>query len=239
LVGGATGGVSLAGTWATLVSLASPVLLLPRSLSTLFLPRLSGLSVRSRAGFEATSELHQSLSSLLALPAMLILLIAGFAGPVWLFPSAPGVETHVPWILLCSVTYVTSRSEPILTGNASLGFAGPNAIAAAIGAGICALAWMLMPSWSSALVAIAAGLLIYATVVPLLALGLVRWKSTEFRPRLRIQPGDFAMIGGLAVLLYWPACRWAEMVCLSISALGIVAQSWAFWSRHAPRHSTR
>ena len=224
LVGGATGGASLAGTWATLVSLASPVLLLPRSLSTSFLPRLSGLSVRSTHEFESASELHHSLSALLALPATMLLLIAGFVGPASIFPSQPGVDTHIPWLLLCCLTYVASRSEPILTGNASAGFAGPNAIAAAVAAVICMLSWALLPGKTGALVSIATGMLIYAILVPLLALSIVRWISPKFRPRIRTQPGDFAMFAILTMLLLWPTTQWVEWVSVGIGAVGLAAQ---------------
>lgn len=238
LVGGAAGGASLAGTWATLVSLASPVLLLPRTLSTSFLPRLAGLSVTSKEEFELTSREHQSLSSLLALPASVVLVLAWSVCPAGIFPLELGANSRLPWMLLCFLTYVTSRSEPLLTGNAALGFAGPNAAAAGLGAAICALSWWALSRRTSVLVAIAAGLLIYAVVVPVIALVVVRWRSSGLKPYFRIQPGDLAMSGVILLALRFPASARATVAGLAVAALGFGIQCWIFFSRRKAGRKT-
>lgn len=238
LVGGASGGASLAGTWATLVSLASPMLLLPRSLSTAYLPRLSALSIISRDRFESASREHHRLAALLAVPATGAMLLAGLIGPRWMFPSEPGVDTLLPWLLLCFLTYATSRAEPVLTGGAALGYAGPNAAAATVGGGLCALLWFLLPARMSVLVAIAVGLLVYAIVVPFIALFIIRTRAAAIRPRFDLQPGDFAIAFALLVVLALRGSATAQIIGISITALGALLQWRTYRANRQPRRAT-
>lgn len=180
LVAGAHGGAGHAGIWATLSSLAAPVLLLPRSLSTVFLPRLSRLSAGPRAAFADARAEHGRVASVIAFPATALPMLAG---PL-LLPVVLGrrvePEVAMAWIVVCVTTYVICRKEPAITAIAARGHAGVNAAAAFGAASVCALVWVAAPPFAGELPALALGLLVQAFAAPAIATALVR----------RREPGD-------------------------------------------------
>jgi O-antigen/teichoic acid export membrane protein len=204
LVIGATGGAASAGVWATLTSIAAPVLLLPRSLSTLYLPRLAKLTLASREAFETMSAKHLRMATMCALP---IVALFALLGP-YALPSVLGGSQDrtvlATWTILCTSTYVVCRKEPLITAVAALGRAGVNATAAFVGATACAIVWILAPMFIPQLLAVAAGALVQAFGTPTVAAWLAQRRDAAHRVRWSIRLSDAAMLTVAALSLLAP-----------------------------------
>ncbi|HEX4823517.1 MAG TPA: hypothetical protein VFV19_04365 [Candidatus Polarisedimenticolaceae bacterium] len=218
LAGAALAGRDGAGLWAILLSVSAPVLLLPRSLSTSYLPRLSALSSTDGNAFAETSREHQRFSGLLALPATIGLMIAGRTFGERLFPAPTAIDPLPIWLTLCVMTFVTCRGEPILTAIAARGKAGINAAAALAGAAMCAAIW-LVGYPRAGLLRVAAGLAVYSIAVPLVAAFIARFSLGPLRPRLYAQASDGIALLALPLMVACGESRWVLLATALATAI--------------------
>jgi len=188
-----------AGLWATLLSLAAPLLLAPRTLSASFFPRLSLLGSADAEGFRRLCRLHQEFASLLALGSVgaalaltrpILRIAVGDASPDGLVPS---------WMLIALASYGVFRGEPIVTACAALGRARLTAIAAFAGACGCVAIWAaLLPR--AGMPGVATGYMAYAVLTPVLVAVASRRRGPA--PPLFLFPSDvvFAAVAGLVAM---------------------------------------
>jgi len=189
----ATLSLASAGLWATLLSVAAPLLLAPRTLNSSFFPRLSLLGRTHTEGFRRLSRLHQHFASLLALGSVGGALV--LAGPILRIAvgGASAGELTTTWTLVGVASYGVFRGEPLITACAALGRARLTAFAAFGGAGFCVALWaLLLPR--AGMPGVAAGYMAYAALTPILV-----WIASRRRgpaPPVFLFPADavFALI---------------------------------------------
>jgi len=192
----ATLSLASAGLWATLLSVAAPLLLAPRTLNSSFFPRLSLLGRTHPEGFRQLSRLHQHFASLLALGSVGGALV--LAGPILRIAvgGASAGALTTTWTLVGVASYGVFRGEPIITACAALGRARLTAFAAFGGAGLCVALWaLLLPR--AGMPGVAAGYMAYAALTPVLV-----WIASRRRgpaPPVFLFPADavFALIVAL------------------------------------------
>lgn len=198
------GGLEAAGVWAALVSLVSPVLLVPRTLSSVFLPKLAATSTSSASSdadaWSALTGSHRRLAA--ALSPVLVCLALGLAGPlvhVTVGRAATKVEL-LWWLMVVLSMYMAVRLEPLITCLAALGKNGISTIGAFVGGAVCLLIWAA-GAWLDNPTLVPVGYLASA-VSRLLALQLLilRGKDRTIAWREAATPGD--VIVAIAVVAY-------------------------------------
>jgi O-antigen/teichoic acid export membrane protein len=195
----ASSGLASAGLWATLLSVAAPLLLAPRTLNSSFFPRLSRLGRTNPDGFARLCRVHQRFASLLALGSVgaalvlarpLLGLAVGEVSSAALMPS---------WTLICIACYGIFRGEPLITACGALGRARLTALAAFAGAGVCAGFWIaLLPG--AGMPGVAAGYMAYTLVVPVIVLVASRLRGPAPPAYFFPSDGAFAAVVLLIVL---------------------------------------
>jgi O-antigen/teichoic acid export membrane protein len=216
-----------AGMWATLVSAASPFLLVPRSMSMLFLPRLSRETPTDGDRFRDLSAVHQLLSSGLA---------AMFLGPAVILgrhvaPAVLGLQydsrTALIWVLVCSAVYATTRGEPIVTATAALGrVRWSSGSSITVGVLVVLFWWLAAPHYAT--VAVATGYTAFTVGVPII-LALVWWiqdRGEPRRPRLLPNLGDAAFGACLALDLLGGRSVVVDVVFAMAVGIAIAFWSW-------------
>jgi O-antigen/teichoic acid export membrane protein len=211
----ASSGLAAAGLWATLLSVAAPLLLAPRTLNSSFFPRLSLLGRTDPESFRRLCRLHHHFSSLLALGSVGGALV--LAGPILRIAvgedSAGALGTS--WILVGVASYDIFRGEPLITSCAALGRARLTALAAFFGAGVCAALWTgLLPR--AGMAGVAAGYLAYTLVTPVVVLIASRRRGPA--PPVFLFPSDAAF----AVVVALVAAGITGDVLVRIAGLALI-----------------
>jgi O-antigen/teichoic acid export membrane protein len=229
LVSAAAGGTIVAGIWATLVSAASPVLLFPRSLSTLYLPRLAAECHPPGAAFGALTQEHERMARMFAILATFSLLAFGAVGIGLAIPGGATREISVAWCLLSLVSYATCRGEPLLTTVAALGFAGVNASSSLLATPLCVATWVGFGKAGHQLLGVASGMLVFAVAVPAFSFALVTFRSVRGRPRVTAHAADFAVVIAVLAMMASRGHDAIELAALGIGLLALGMEGLASW----------
>jgi len=140
------GGLAAAGVWAALVSLISPVLLVPRTLNSVFLPKLAAASPASASAddgaWTALTGSHRRLAA--ALSPVIVCVALGLAGPLMQATvDRPPARTELLWWLMVVLSmYAAVRLEPLITCLAALGRNGVATAASFCGGAVCLILWI-------------------------------------------------------------------------------------------------
>jgi len=140
------GGLAAAGVWAALVSLISPVLLVPRTLNSVFLPKLAAASPSGTSAdggaWSALTGSHRRLAA--ALSPVIVCLALGLAGPLMqvTVDRAPTRTELLWWLMIVLSMYAAVRLEPLITCLAALGRNGIATVASFAGGAVCLVLWI-------------------------------------------------------------------------------------------------
>jgi len=140
------GGLAAAGVWAALVSLISPVLLVPRTLNSVFLPKLAAASPSSASAdgsaWSALTGSHRRLAA--ALSPVIVCLALGLAGPLMqaTVDRTPTRTEFLWWLMIVLSMYAAVRLEPLITCLAALGRNGVATAASFCGGAVCGAVWI-------------------------------------------------------------------------------------------------
>jgi hypothetical protein len=193
IVVGSSSGIAKAGLWATLLSIAAPILLVPRTLNSYFLPRLSLMGSRSAEAFRALSRLHQRGSSLLALVCVGAPLVLTRETIAWGVGGTGDPGLALSWRFLCAASYGIFRGEPLITAVGALGYTGLTAAVSAVSGALCVGIWLaLLPA--GGLPAVAAGSAAFSILAPVLIAAASRLRTEKLHPPVELLPADGVFI---------------------------------------------
>jgi len=219
LVAAAAIDIKAAGAWSVLLSAISPVLLFPRTLNTVLLPKLSILSLGEPALFRGLSTFHQRLSSLGGATVGTLALVFGTPFLDTLLPySADGSWPKV-WLFAVISLFCTVRTEPLVSALASLGFQRRSTAASFSAGALCALLWMVLVR-PLGLRGLAIGYAVFSASL-LVMLAVVTWASRRDNTRLVLKffPSDAVFCGVALALLAGVPMPPAVVLALALALL--------------------